>query len=142
MATNENRVTNLNVFTAPLGTQRGNIRGINLLFLEKPYYARALRTASSFYKEALLAMGTFIRKKEITNIDKWDTEHIFYNPLLINENGKPFVLTRYFDDKKLYTLGQIFEENDKRRMQLPYEHWLNSLGTFTLNLHLELMNSS
>ena len=47
--------------------------------------------------------------------------HLFYNPLLANENDKPFVLTKHFDDKKLYTLGQAFEENVKRRMHLPHD---------------------
>ena len=139
MATNENCVTNLNVFTTLLGTQRGDIKGINLLFLEKPYYTRTLRTSSSFYKEALLAMAIFTRKKGIADIDKWDTEHIFYNPLLVNENDKPFVLTKYFDDRKLYTLGQIFEENDKRRTHLPYDKALVKLFG---NVHFQLTPKS
>ena len=121
MVTDETRTTNLNVFTTLMGAQRGGIKGIDLLFLQKPYYTRTLKTTSSFYKEALLAMAIFIRKKGITNIDKWDTEHIFYNPLLVNENEKTLILTKYFDEKKVYTLGQLFEENGKMRMHLPHD---------------------
>ena len=101
MATDENCATNLNVFTELLGSQRGDIKGMDLMFLEKPYYARTLRTSSPFYKEALSAMAIFGRKKGIPNIDKWDTEHIFYNPLLVNANDKPFILTKYFEKKEI-----------------------------------------
>ena len=36
MAVDENRKTNLNVFTKLMGTQRGGVKGIDLLFLQKP----------------------------------------------------------------------------------------------------------
>ena len=121
IATHENLVTNLNVFTRLMGPQRGDIKGVDLLFLEKTYYSRTIKTSSSFYKEALSAISLFVRKKGIPNIDKWDTEHIFYNPLLVSETDKPFVLTKHFDQKKLYTLGQVFEENDKKRSHLPHD---------------------
>ena len=56
--------TNLNVFTRLLGIQRGRIKGVDLLFLQKPFYTRSLKS-NSFYKEALLAMSLFIRKKGV-----------------------------------------------------------------------------
>ena len=127
IASKENRVTNLNVFTRLMGTQRGNIKGTDLLFLHKPYFTRSLKTSSPFYKEALLAISLFTRKKGILDIDKWDTEHIFYNPLFLNENEKPFILTKHFDEKKVYTLGQLLEENGKMRMRLPYDKVLVKL---------------
>ena len=114
MASIKGCTTNLNVFTTLMETQRGGIKGIDILFLLKPYYARTLKTSSSFYREALLAMAIFIRKKGIESVNKWDTEHIFYNPLLVNDNNKPFILTKHFNDKKLFTLGQVFDENDKK----------------------------
>ena len=112
--------TNLNVFTRLLGIQRGGIKGVDLLFLQKPFYTRSLKS-NSFYKEALLAMSLFIRKKGVSNIDKWDTEHIFYNPLLLNENGKTFILTKYFEERKIYSFGQLLEESSKLRMRLPHD---------------------
>ena len=48
MAVDENCKTNLNVFTKLMGPQRGGIKGVDLLFLQKTYYSRTLKTLSSF----------------------------------------------------------------------------------------------
>ena len=42
MAPKENPFTNLTIFTRLMGTQRGNIKGTDLLFLHKPYFTRSL----------------------------------------------------------------------------------------------------
>ena len=84
-------------------------------------YSKSLKTLSSFYRETFSAM-IITRRKGIANIENWDIEHVFYNPLLVNkESGKTFTLTKYFDDKSIYTLGHFFDENGNKRLNLPYD---------------------
>ena len=83
MVSKPDLVTNLNIFSKLLGNQKGNIRGKDLIFLQRIYFVRTLKTNSNFYREALLAMANLEITKGIENVDKWDTEHVFYNPLLL-----------------------------------------------------------
>ena len=67
-------------------------------------------------------MSMFTRNKGVERIENWDLEHIFYNPLLFNRfTEKPFILTRHFDGKGIYTLGRLFDENGKKRLNLPHD---------------------
>ena len=81
IVTKENLNVNLLLFQRLLGAQKGNIEGKNLIFLQKSYFSRHLKTKSAFYKEALLSVGTLEVKKGIPTLDHWDNEHIFFNPL-------------------------------------------------------------
>ena len=83
MVSKPDLVTNLNIFSKLLGNQKGNIRGKDLIFLQRIYFVRTLKTNSNFYREALLAMANLEITKGIENVDKWDTENVFYNPLLL-----------------------------------------------------------
>ena len=43
--------------------------------------------------------------------------------LLKKESGKIFTLTKYFDDKSIYTQGHFFDDgkNGKKRLNFPHE---------------------
>ena len=81
LASDHNLRLHLDIFTSLLGTQKGKISGKDLIFLEKSYFQKQLKTESKFYNEALLAMADFQTTKGILNINCWDKEHIYYNPL-------------------------------------------------------------
>ena len=50
---------------------------------------RHLNTDNSFYKEALLAIADFDMSKGISDVTKWDKEHLFYNNLFSLKNKEP-----------------------------------------------------
>ena len=54
---------NLDIFTNLVGTQKGDIKGSDLIFLQKSYMSRILKTDYPFYREALNAIAIFERKK-------------------------------------------------------------------------------
>ena len=70
---------NLDIFTTLIGTQKGNIRGRNLIFLSKSYIQNQLKTGSIFYKEALKSVANFELRKGKKEVKDWDREHLFYN---------------------------------------------------------------
>ena len=87
IATNDELKLNLMIFTSLLGQQKGNISGRDLIFLQTSYFKRQLKTDSEFYKEALHSLGRLEIKKGIPDLNHWDKEHIFYNPLFRTEYG-------------------------------------------------------
>ena len=95
LATNPDLKLNLDIFTALIGTKKGNTSGRYLIFMHKPHITRVMSIQSAFYKEALIATSKFERKKGITNIKDWDEEHLFYNPLIKGKTGKMLKETEY-----------------------------------------------
>ena len=93
-----------------------------------------LKTDSKFYKEALLSMTNFEITKGIKDVQQWDREHLFYNPLFTRENGKILSLTKYCERKKIYKLEQLLEEKVKECRKHPFDKVLtNMLGKILCN---------
>ena len=116
IVTNVNFKINLDIFNYLIGSQNGGISGKDIIFLEKSYFQRQLKTNSKFYKEALLSMTDFEIKKGIQNIHSWDNEHIFYNPLfrtISGEDEKTLKPTKYLEKNKVFTFGQLLQEKAK-----------------------------
>ena len=108
---------NLDIFTYLIGSQSGGISGKDIIFLEKSYFQRQLKTNSKFYKEALLSMTAFEIKKGIQDIDSWDNEHIFYNPLfrtISGEDEKTLKPTKYLEKNKVFTFGKLLQKKQKK----------------------------
>ena len=126
IATNLEYKTNLNIFTALVGTQVGNISGRDLVFLPSSYYQHRLKTDSKFYKEAFLALGKYVINKGVSNVNQWSEEHIFYNPLFTYENGVTLSLTKYCKDNKIYRYGQLLTEVQKELRKEPYQKLLTN----------------
>ena len=51
-----------------------------------------------------------MRKKGINSIADWDKEHIFYNPLFLSKSGKTLKLTKFCEERKIFTFDQLLEE--------------------------------
>ena len=134
MATNPDLRLNIDIFTTLLGTQKGNITGRDLIFVQKPYIDHHLKTESKFYKEAFLAMKYFELRKGIKTVEHWDKQHLFYNPLFTWKNGELLTLTKYCEKNKIYTFGQLLEEKTKEARKLPFDKTLtNFLSKILLN---------
>ena len=119
--------THLVVFTKLLGTQKGGISGKHLAFLQKSYFQYHLKTKSSFYKEALLAMANLETRKGIPNIHKWDTEHVFYNPLFTKNDGKTLTITKYCEREKIFILEQLYHDKIKENQRRPFNKVITNL---------------
>ena len=119
--------TSFDIFTALIGTQKGNITGHDLLFLETSYNQRNLKTNSTYYKDALLLLSKLDRGKGILNIDKWDSEHIFFNPLITMQNGNTIKLTKYYENRHIFKLEQLFQEKAKESRKQGFDKKVTSL---------------
>ena len=117
----------MDIFSELLGTQKGNIAGRDLIFLQKSYHQRILRCSSPFYKDCLLAVASLDIKKGIDSIDTWDKEHIFYNSVFITEEGKTFPLTGYCEKMKIYLYEQLLQERSKKQRGLSHDKAITRL---------------
>ena len=127
IATNPHLKINLDIFTNLIGTQKGNISGKDIIFKKKSYFQNQLKTESKFYKEALFSLAQFETKKGIKDVQLWDKEHIFYNPLFTQKNGKLLTLTKYCERNNIYKLEQLLEEKVKESRQLPFDKVLTNM---------------
>ena len=80
-----------------------------------------MKIQNTFYEEALKSLSIFRRKKGISELQEWDTENIFYNPLILGKTGKTLKETKYFHDNNIYKLGQLLEEKSKEARKLPFD---------------------
>ena len=100
----------------------------------KSYMQKQLVTNSRFYKEALMSLGKLEVRKGVPMVQKWDEEHVFFNPLLTLPNGKTLTPTKYCEDKGIYKLEQLLEEKSKETRKLPYDRVLtNIFSKITVN---------
>ena len=76
-----------------------------------------------------MAVSTYELKKGMSDVKKWDDEHIFYNPLiLLNKKGETIKETKYLCKNGIYKLGQLLEETAKESRKLPYDKILVTLA--------------
>ena len=127
LVSDENFKINMDIFSELLGTQKGNIAGRDLIFLQKSYHQRILRCTSPFYKDCLLAVASLDIKKGIDSIDTWDKEHIFYNSVFLTEEGKTFPLTGYCEKMKIYLYEQLLQERSKKQRGLSHDKAITRL---------------
>ena len=122
MASNPNLNAHLLLFQNLIGIQKGNVSGRDLIFLPRSYMQRHLKTDNQFYKEALLAVSELEITKGISDVTKWDKEHLFYNNLfsLKNKEGQ-IPINRYFERTNFYTFGQFLDEKTKQARDQPYD---------------------
>ena len=71
----------------------GRNYGRDLIFMDKSFISRTLKTDNTFYKEAFRALSLFDRMKGIPlqeneTTTKRDNENVFYNPLVLGKMGK------------------------------------------------------
>ena len=127
IATNPHLKLNLDIFTRLLGKQKGYIDGRDLIFLQKSYIQNQLKTESKFYKEALVTMARLETRKGIQNIEHWDKEHLFYNPLFTRENGKLLSITKHCEENNIFKLEQLLDEKVKESRKLPFDKVLTNM---------------
>ena len=121
IATNPDFKIHLETFSIIAGIQKGENQGIDLIFMDKTFIRRNLQINNSFYKEALLSLSTFRRKKGIALPGDWDKENIFYNPLILSTTGKTLKETEHFRNNNIFKLGQLLQEKAKEARELPFD---------------------
>ena len=121
LVSNENFVLNFKIFSRLVGSQPGEIKGRDIIFLQKSYFQHTFKTQSKFYKSALLALSQLEIKKGINDINAWDQEHIFYNPLFLTEEGKTLPLTGYCRKHNIYRYEQLLQEKRKEQQNVKYD---------------------
>ena len=94
-----------------------------------------MKIQNSFYKEAMQSLSMFRRKKGINDPRDWDTENIFYNPLILSKAGKTLKETKHFQDNKIYKLGQLLDEKSKEARKLPFDKKVVALAN---NISLDI----
>ena len=110
------------IFHNLLGVQKGGIFGRDLIFLQPSYMQRHLKTSSNFYKEALSALSKLDLSKGISNVNQWDSEHLFYNKYFhAKDLDKTFATTKHFETINLVTFGQFLEEKVKEIRNQPFD---------------------
>ena len=127
IATNPQLKVNFDIFSTLIGTQNGHNTGWDLIFMHKAHITRVMNIDSPFYKEALKSISLFECKKGIVNVNAWDDENLFYNPLIINKSGKTIKETEYFRENGIYKLGQLIEEKSKEARNLPFDRKATAL---------------
>ena len=81
-----------------------------------------------------MALAKLEVRKGVPMVQKWDEEHLFFNPLLTLPNGKTLTPTKYCEDKGIYILEQLLEEKSKETRKLPYDRILtNIFSKITVN---------
>ena len=121
LVTNENLHLNYKIFSHLLGTQPGQIKGRDIIFLKESYFKYTLKTQNKFYKSALLALSQLEIKKGIKNVTEWAHEHIFYNPILLTEDEKTLTLTGYCKKLKIFKYEQLLQEKYKEQQKLNHD---------------------
>ena len=135
IASKPNLKTSFDLFNRLVGTQKGHISGHDLLFLQTSYFQRTFKTNGIFYKDALLSLSKLDKTKGIPNINRWDSEHIFYNPLITTKTKNIIKPTQYFENRDIFTLDKLFEEKAKETRGQPYDKKITKLyDSITLNL--------
>ena len=111
MITEDALKRNLNIFTALMGNEKDiiNVRG---LILKKRIYEKNSEDWYLLLLRGILATSGFSTLKVINRLSEWDKEHIFYNPLS-SKAGKTLKLTKFWEERNIFTLDQILEEKIK-----------------------------
>ena len=135
MATNTDFRINLLTFSDVLGVQEGNNYGRDLIFMDKSFISRTLKTDNKFYKEAFRALSLFDRMKGIPSREDWDGENVFYNPLVLGKTGKTLKITEHFQNNNIFKLGQLLDERAKEARGIAHDRvQVSLLKNIRLNL--------
>ena len=135
IATNPDLKIHLETFSMLVGTQKGDNKGKDLIFMDRAFITREMKVHNPFYKEALQSLSMFRRKKGIADPKEWDRENIFYNPLILTKTGKTLKESEHFCSNKIFKLGQLLEEKSKEARNIPFDK--NSV-TLINNISLDI----
>ena len=109
---NPNLRSHVAVIKSLIGTQKGGITGLELIFLDEYYTKKILKVpASPFYAEAIRATSKLPLKKRIEDLSK---EKVFYNPIFRNVNLKTIPIPRRCEREEIYTYGEVIDEYTKQ----------------------------
>ena len=107
LITDKNLKVNLSIFRQLIGTQKGMLKGDEVIFADHSFMKHTLKIRSKFYKEALLGISRLQIGKHIPDLEK---EPLFYNPVFTTATDddieektiKPFVGNSLLSQIKTY----------------------------------------
>ena len=118
MTVNMNLVSHKALMTSLVGTQKGGLRGTDLVFVNQYYCKKLLRLPqSNFYKEAFGATAKLSLNKQIIDLRE---EKIFYNPIFRNANMKTIPVPVRCEREGIFTYGEITDEYTKQSFGQPH----------------------
>ena len=78
LITNNSLKLHRHIFNSLVGSQKGHLRGEDIIFAEPSYVKKHLKLNNSFYLEAFSAISKLHTWKHVPDINH---EHLFYNPV-------------------------------------------------------------
>ena len=127
--------SNLAVATSLIGVQKGGLQLADIIFTNTYYCNHLLSTQyTDFYTEGLKATSKLTLSKGIIDLNE---EHIFYNPMFTDKNGKPLAITKRCERQGIYKYRIIAEEYSKKALQQPYKTY--AAGIFERIAHTDIV---
>ena len=115
--------THLALTTSLLGSQPGQVSGLDLFFTPPRYGSYVLRTTSLFHREAIKGMNLLSLRKRVASLA---SEHIFYNRLFSLPDGK-CITPRNLRTNTHFTIAPVMLAVHQRANGLPYSQSLTTL---------------
>ena len=109
----------LHIFNSLIGTQKGGLRGQDIIFTEHSYVTRHLVTDNSFYFEAFYGITKLDTAKYYDNLND---EHLFFNPIFTtptDEDMHETTLKPFYGNKALQsikTYGDLLRTTNNPRV--------------------------
>ena len=109
----------LHIFNSLIGTQKGGLRGQDIIFVEHSYITKHLRTDNSFYFEAFHGITKLNIAKHYDNLND---EHLFFNPIFTtttDEDMHERTLKPFYGNKALQairTYGDLLRKTNNPRV--------------------------
>ena len=123
-----------NIITALLGTQKGNLKGIDLFFTTNHYAKKIFKTENAFYKDAIHTITQLPTKKKIEDAK---LENVFYNTTFTDSEMNTIPINPSCQKNNIYTYGQILVEHEKRQNQQPHNRHIANIYLKITNKDLE-----
>ena len=107
LVSDDNLKIHLSIFNSLVGTQKGHLRGQDIIFAENHYAKKILKINNPFYTEALKCISRLNTFKHVSNLNN---EHLFYNPVFTttiddeihDKTIRPFQGNRILSEIKTY----------------------------------------
>ena len=122
---NKSLSSNLAVATTLVGTQKGGLQLVDIVFTNTFYCNKLLQIPnSSFYLEGLKATAKLTLSKRIDDLNE---EKIFYNPIFTDVHGKPLAITKRCEKQGIFHYRTIAQEYTKKALQVPYRAYVSNI---------------
>ena len=107
-----------------LGTHKGDLSGLDLMFTTRHYARKIMKVPSLFYKEALWAVTLLHVRKKVLDPR---AEKLFYNPTFLRADGRTLTPNNTCLTHNITTYGQLLDEVALRTAGVRHRRHIASL---------------